>query len=57
MYLQFTINLKKKPTASYQDFLFLRVISGSFFCYHREHESEIHVDLKRLIYHQTTKSS
>ena len=28
-----------------------------FFGYHREHESEIHVDLKRLIYHQTTKSS
>ena len=28
-----------------------------FFCNHREHESEIHVDLKRLIYHQTTKSS
>ena len=31
MYLQFTINLKKKPTAPHQDFLFLRVISGSFF--------------------------
>ena len=54
--LQFTINFKK-PNAPHQDFLFLRFISGSFFCYHREHESEIHVDLKRLIYHQTTKSS
>ena len=36
--LQFTINFKKKPIATHQDFLILRIISRSvFFCNHREH--------------------
>ena len=31
--------------------------SASILYNHREQEGEIHVNLKRLIYHQTTKSS
>ena len=31
MYLQFTINLKKKPNAPHQDFLFLRIIFREVF--------------------------
>ena len=58
IYLQFTINFEKKANAPHQDLLILRIISRSSFLFnYREHEIEIHIDLKRLIYHQTTKHS
>ena len=53
------INFKKKPNAPHEDFLILGIIWRDvffFFCNHREREREIQVDLKTLIYHQTTKS-
>ena len=45
---------EKKPNAPHQDFLILRII---FVIIENMHESEPHVDLKRLIYHQAIKSS
>ena len=45
---------EKKPNAPHQDFLILRII---FVINENMHESEPHVDLKRLIYHQAIKSS